>query len=72
MSLLLAFSIIKKYQDISFKNIQWSTTSIKTQGDSYPHEVVVSILIDSNINKVKEKHKEKNSLKIYLGNLNTT
>jgi hypothetical protein len=35
--------------------IKRSTTSIKMQGDLYPREVVISVLMDSSINKEEER-----------------
>jgi hypothetical protein len=38
---------LKSQENIKVKR---STTSIKTQGDLHPHEVVVSVLTDSSVN----------------------
>jgi hypothetical protein len=35
-----------------------STTFIKKQGDLYPHEVVISVLMDSSVNKYKISMKD--------------
>jgi hypothetical protein len=40
-----------------------STTSIKTQGDLYPHEVVVSVLMDSSVNTIRKTGPWSNKIK---------